>query len=103
MSRVQEAGSVLRVGFAFSKSPNFHLAYFVCNRTFIAVCTLLSCSVIVIEVTWDNVKICFFPFFQIGLKKVSKLDHVNLIVSEFLNPLSLSFLELFYLMYISYL
>ena len=29
MSRVQEAGSILRVGFACSKLPHLHLAYVV--------------------------------------------------------------------------
>ena len=70
MSKTQEASSILRVGFVCSKWPHLHRAYLVtvCNRTFIAVCTLLSCSVIVIEVTWDNVKICFFFFFKLVTK-----------------------------------
>ena len=29
MSKVQKAGSILRVGFALSKRPHFHMAYLV--------------------------------------------------------------------------
>ena len=39
MLKVQEAGSILRVGFAFSNSPHLHRAYLVtiCNQKLIAV------------------------------------------------------------------
>ena len=44
-----------------------------CKIPFI-LCTLLSCSLIAIEVTTENVKIYFFHFFSNLNKKKSKLD-----------------------------
>ena len=40
MSRIQESGSILKIGFGLSKWPHFHRFYqvTVCNRSFIAVC-----------------------------------------------------------------
>ena len=40
MSKVQGAGSTLRVGFTMSKWPHFHRVYLVtvCKRSYIAVC-----------------------------------------------------------------
>ena len=44
MSKVQEAGSILKVSFALSKWPHFHRAYLVtvCKQGATAVCTDLN-------------------------------------------------------------
>ena len=60
MSKVQEAGSIFRIGFGLSKWPHLHKAYFVavCNQNFIAVYSISKPYPLTYGAGWGEGKLC---------------------------------------------